>query len=475
MSCAALVVIKVEIQRRNGVWDDITQYVNVREDIEIERGRREGSLQVDPSRLTLQLNNRDGRFSPRNPRSVYFRQIGKNTPIRLAVVDRGAENWRFAGEVSAWPVEWEPGDVVGAQGCAEVWVPIQASGILRRLAQGADVQQDAPSRWIPTRSPVAYWPLTDGQSSRQGEPVVGDQPMRTYAPGSGAQPFITTTGRWGEGAVAPWLSSCFQVNDRQERGRLSSSIRPSSPTTSWAVEVVKLGGGSDSLQARMRGSGTNDDPLITWAVVWAMDLQSINITVQYEDQSGSSIATVGPSVPFPQAWESSEMAVWRLEISPSGASNTAYRLYVNGVSVISGTSSGVSPRPLSSVSYSWWNPTSDNSGLSTPANLAHMVVWNMNREDYPTAGESLTVYRGHAGERAGERIERTCAENNIPLQIIGDVGDTHLMGPQYPESVLEILQAAQNVDGGVLYEGRDFAGLVYRTLRSKYNREVLIT
>ncbi len=68
-----------------GVWSDITNYVYTRDGINISRGRQDESSIAEPSRCQLTLNNRDGRFSPRNPVGTYYGKLGRNTPIRVSV------------------------------------------------------------------------------------------------------------------------------------------------------------------------------------------------------------------------------------------------------------------------------------------------------------------------------------------------------------------------------------------------------
>ena len=62
----------------------------------ITRGRPDESGQANPATCTWEWNNRDGRFSPRNPLSPYFGLLARNTPVRL--MRSSAE---FAGAVSA--------------------------------------------------------------------------------------------------------------------------------------------------------------------------------------------------------------------------------------------------------------------------------------------------------------------------------------------------------------------------------------
>ena len=73
----------------DGVFDtDISSYVLARDGsngFNIRRGGSpEGGLS-DPGTCDFQLNNRDGRFSPRNPEGPYYGQIGRNTQIQVAV------------------------------------------------------------------------------------------------------------------------------------------------------------------------------------------------------------------------------------------------------------------------------------------------------------------------------------------------------------------------------------------------------
>ena len=69
----------------SGAWVDITADVYAAEKIVITRGRADEGARVDPGKCTLTLNNRLGKYSPRNPLSDYFELIGRNTPIRVSV------------------------------------------------------------------------------------------------------------------------------------------------------------------------------------------------------------------------------------------------------------------------------------------------------------------------------------------------------------------------------------------------------
>ncbi|MFH8369203.1 hypothetical protein [Streptomyces sp. NPDC018031] len=68
-----------------GAWVDVTADVRISAPTAIRRGRSDGGARVDPASCTLTLNNRHGRYSPRNPMSPYYGAIGRNTPLRVSV------------------------------------------------------------------------------------------------------------------------------------------------------------------------------------------------------------------------------------------------------------------------------------------------------------------------------------------------------------------------------------------------------
>ncbi len=81
-------VTPVDVQAElnlDGTWTDITSYVYNRDQIRLSLNRSSEGVTPEQSRCNLTLNNRDGRFSPRNPVGAYYGIIGRNTPIRISV------------------------------------------------------------------------------------------------------------------------------------------------------------------------------------------------------------------------------------------------------------------------------------------------------------------------------------------------------------------------------------------------------
>lgn len=68
-----------------GVWTDITPDLYTREPVQITHGTASEGAQPDPASCSLLLNNKSGRYSPRNPSSPYFGLLGRNTPCRVSI------------------------------------------------------------------------------------------------------------------------------------------------------------------------------------------------------------------------------------------------------------------------------------------------------------------------------------------------------------------------------------------------------
>ncbi|MFF1416576.1 hypothetical protein [Streptomyces sp. NPDC058280] len=76
--------LRAELQI-GGDWTDVTRLVYTRDPISTTAGMSAEGTRVDPSSCSLTLNNKDGRFSPRNPLGPYYGQLGRNTPLRVSV------------------------------------------------------------------------------------------------------------------------------------------------------------------------------------------------------------------------------------------------------------------------------------------------------------------------------------------------------------------------------------------------------
>lgn len=142
--------LRVELNL-NGTWTDITSKVRAADPggISIKRGTPDESSVLQPATMTLTLNNRDGRFSPRKPDGIYYGLIGRNTPIRCSITGSGA-----------LAVTQETGNVIGT--CYLQTPDIAALDIVGDI----DVRFDADlTSWRDTMNFVTKWTNTGNQRS----------------------------------------------------------------------------------------------------------------------------------------------------------------------------------------------------------------------------------------------------------------------------------------------------------------------
>src|SRR4030042_680510 len=141
----------------SGDWQTITNYVRVSSGITITRGRADEASTPAPTKWPLVLDNSDGRFTANNPRAVLYGLIGRNTPIRVRVIEGAITTTRFYGYVTAWPTRW---DVSGK----DVYVSVEAFGIRHLIMAGNRPVQSSMRRGLSASSDlVAYWPMEDGK------------------------------------------------------------------------------------------------------------------------------------------------------------------------------------------------------------------------------------------------------------------------------------------------------------------------
>jgi len=82
-STALPVVVQAKIDGIN--WTDITADVRLSDRISITRGYSNEQSSAEPSTMQLTLNNRGGKYSPRNPFGPYWGLLGRNTELRVAI------------------------------------------------------------------------------------------------------------------------------------------------------------------------------------------------------------------------------------------------------------------------------------------------------------------------------------------------------------------------------------------------------
>ena len=424
-------------------WNDVTEYAYTRAPIEVQRGRSDESKHVEASECTVTLRNVDGRFSPRNPRSPLYGKIGRNTPIRV-LMDTDA---RFTGEVAKWPQAWNmPG--------TDVYTPIEAAGILRRLEQGTPPANSALFRYTVRRADVvAYWPCEEESgASSVYSPIDGVESFRPagveYGAGigipAGSAPGLIrvppgATGTLGQvptsATAIRWLcNELFRVDEPSAAGfHAAFVVHTSGPDVErWQIEFTDT-------QVRFRAYDFADaEVLVDTAAIastWFGQWWKLTIALQ---QNGSDVL-----------WSWAVRATDEdstLIASGSGTETSATLGKVTGAGMGQGPAGGAIPER-------WFG---------------HVTVLGQSGGSQPIYNPDVVL--GWPGETAGNRISRVCAEDGITFASSGDLDDTAAMGPQPVDTLVGILRECATADGGILYEPRGALGLTYRTRVDLYNQ-----
>lgn len=454
-------VVTIELYY-SGIWNDITQYVYHRDasPITITRGRQNEGQRCDPGKMTLTLNNRDGRFSPRNPNSPLFGLVGRNTPIRVKVTFNAVVYVRFTGEITSWPSRW---DVSGK----DVWVPIEAAGILRRLGQGSRPLRSAAARSTVAPgnlAPIAYWPMEDGENSTQFASALPDGTPATNGSINvvgGAPATYTNTIQFaanglllGSDPLPSFGKTTYvgsEVPSYADTGKWTSQMMfflPADSTSGGAISEYWTG--SATLPVTVVDVGISGDPRWVRAQVYQSDLTTVAATLQINFPVRDNV---------PGKWMSLVVG------SVTANDLTMAVLDTDGNTLMSGTVAvGAGFHAiLRRVFYR-------NMGVTLAGtSFGHSAVYTQTSWALATDGvRNAQAAGGFDGERAHVRFGRLCSQVSIPNSVTGDTSAQ--MGPERMVARLESLRDCEDVDQGFLFETRDSLGLKFRTNSSRYNQ-----
>jgi hypothetical protein len=358
-------------------------------------------------------------------------------PIVFSYDNLEVRSNRFAGEVSFWPQQW---DITGA----DVYTPIQAAGILRRLGQGKSALKSTYRRGNETLSPrpLVYFPVEEGNAATSiasgivGSPMIVDGPTQFAANSDfvGSAPIAKVNG-------ASWAAA---VRGAPNTGVIQTIFLLSVPSTGETAEAALI---------RVNSSGSAP----FWDLIYTV---GGGFRVKVYDANSALIIDSGPIVfnldgrPVQVALGLTQNGAnvdWSLTtLKPGDPAGTAASGTVTGRTV--GALTGIIVSPYKQV---------------TGSAIGHIMARNYSLSIF-NLGSQLAAY---AGETAASRIVRLCAENNIPTSDIwnGKITSARL-GPQRRDTLLNLLTETVAADMGDLYESRSTLGLVFRARSSLYNQ-----
>lgn len=398
-----------------------------------------------PSQINLTLDNDDGALTAKNPNSPYWPNVVRRVPLKVAVTWPGATDPPYeilTALVTGWPLQPLAGPRV-------VRVPITAVGRLRWLQRTGKVAQSPMSRTIASTSPTYWWPLEDASGATQGASgLAGKAPLLPDSTGT-----VTFGSVAGPGGTA-------NLPDFSGGGILSAQL--AGTATAYRVEfgikcpAVTSPGFAIGLQIQPAGGTGNPIDIWEFGVKAPADGGAF---LEWSADGGGTTDIRTTSVTLDDdAWHHV-----RIDFSTS-AGNYKAIVAIDDVSVLTWTTARdyTPPRRVGLAGAG---------GTSNISSLGEVAFW------MPWAGsvDTYTAFGGYAGELAGARVTRICAENGIPAVVIASTDPSQPMGAQGVDTVWNLLAACAAVDNGTIHDAGPLGRLVYVPGPYRYNQAAQMT
>lgn len=353
------------------------------------------------------------------------------------------QDWRWAGEISEWPVNW---DNTGK----DIYSKVTGGSWLRKLGQGASALHSTMYYGMTRRSQVkAYWPCEDNKGSTQfASGLPGKPAMSVYVGATSQVQFDSDTGFvCSEGLPqiknTGWVGSVVDYDNSQntEFNVWALVHIPTNPAAEVGLFRVWTAGGSAAVlwQLTVDGSGN-------------LRLLAVNAGLGIAVDSGLQ------SFAFNQKYQRISM-----ELRQNGANiDWAFLTYEIGAPFgffWNGTLAGATLGKPTKVETCW------DAGLDD-ASMGHISV------NSPILGlfALQNEQNAYEGETAGFRFIRLCNQEGVPWQLVGTMNQSTSMGPQLPKTLLELLRECEATDQGEMYDPRAFSGVGFRTKAGIYRQ-----
>lgn len=371
-----------------------------------------------------------------------------NVPVTFSYDDFEIRINRFHGEASSWPTEW---DTSGN----DVYVPLQLSGVRRRLSQGQEPLISPYTRANAAYAPahILYYPIEDESGSTSiasGLPNRG--PMRISGPGTptfASESTYQGSAPFGKPNQSRWMSPKVSVSATGEIQMIFLLSVPSTGETDLATFGQIVCSGTIGFVDCFYHTGSGGDLELRFynqaaALISGTGTMDVNVDGQPMLVSVQLVQN-GANVDWTLAW-----------LNKDALFGATY------VGTVAGQTIGA-PRALNISPYT-------QVGSSA---IGHAILRNNIISIFTFAAQ----LRGYEGEFAQERIARLCLENDgiNNTFIRSSILDGTAVGVQGRKTMLDLLDEAVTADLGYLHESRDIIGFVHRYGRSLYNQDAVLT
>lgn len=401
------------------VWTDITRHVRYNQKVVIKQGRPDEASTPPPATCAFTVLNTSGAYS-KGPQSANYPYVRKGTPVRVRTVYRGAATTRFQGQAVSWLPEWDTSGNYAV-------VHVEADGTKRRLNQGAEVLQSTLRRAIPgLSSVVAYWPCEDGNlTGRLTSGLPGGAPLAI----SGTPNLASYTGFACSKPIPTFANDSWSVSVPSYPDSGSGQVRflLATPTTAPADQAVIVGLSTAGTIARIELRYALFAPFA--------DLRLIGF-----DRTGATVFDSG-IIGFSLNGLLGRMSVqW---VNTGGNVNLTFSFVGVGAPVGAYSNITATGQTLKGVTNLSFAPGGNLANVA----LGQIYVQNA-ADDIFTLNGQLNAF---SGESPTGRLARLCAEQGETIEVFGLSGQ--VMGPQLPDTFVNLLEACAVVDQGYLFDG----------------------
>jgi hypothetical protein len=436
----------------DGVWTNMPTNDVIRDPIVITAGRDDWADDVDPAECSFTLRNTSGDYSPRNPTGPYYGTLTRNTPVRFGIDNGVSIDWRFCGELASLP---QRSDSSGT----DVYVPVKAGDLFRRLGAGNNPAASAMKATVLASSDLqAYWTCEDEEFAERFASALHDGHPLDIRFGD---PELAEDTAFDCSAALPVL------RDSQWNGRVNGYAPTGEMHVRFLCHVAENGSVDGQALMVIKTSGS----AAVWEILYKDDatLNDGALQVRVRDQEDTELLLTAEQFDGPDAIINGEPVQITIEMEQNGA-DIDFRMYLLSVDAATDKLTAVltvTGQTLGRAKHVIVDPGGGHDDVT----IGHIVV----RSALVADPQNVAELNANAGETAGNRIGRLCAEYGHTFVSTGDLDDTAMMGPQRALPLVELLRECAATDGGFLHSPRDQLGVAYRTRRTLENQAAQVT
>lgn len=428
---------------------DISSYVLQGPGITISsHGRQDEQTEVQPTTLSLTLNNTDGRFSLGSTIINATSPIYIDNQIRVSYTVSGVTTHRFTGYVQTWPVDW-PG---GGPGVAMARITaVDALARMSRRPLRSVIEEEAL-----LRSPVLYCTLGDDAGSVTAGDTSGSGYAALTLAGTGAAPvFGNATGPGTDGLTAAQFSGAKFFQFPRPLAIVSGTERTivvafSTSTTTNPDKMFMFGLEQSNGGGRIHGLGIDTSGNVTGPLVSSgTDYRDGNTHVAVLVNSATASTLYVDSVV-----KATSGNIGNLTFDMASIGGSSYGIEVTGVTVTSIPFTGV---------------------------LAHAEAFATALDATAVAAVTNSMLTGFAGERSDQRIARYLSYAGVAsANVVAETGIQTV--PHYEitgQSVSGAISKVNEAENGVVFVRGDGKWVIHnrqhRTLKTSADWSLVAT